>query len=164
MNTDKDIERALHKMQEICSSKETCSQEVLVKLLKMNLIHDEAYKIIETLKLEKYIDDQRFANYFVRDKLRFNKWGKNKIKFELQKKITDKQLIVNALENVNIEESNEILEKELLKKWKSIEKKEEEPYKKLQKLIRLGLSKGFEYQEVMNLSKKIMKNEKISEI
>ncbi|HAN76897.1 MAG TPA: RecX family transcriptional regulator, partial [Bacteroidales bacterium] len=44
---------------------------------------DEISGIVEKLRAENYLNEARYAASFARDKFRFNKWGKNKIAFEL---------------------------------------------------------------------------------
>lgn len=43
-------------------------------------------RIVSRLLQERFIDESRFARYFVNDKLRFNKWGRVKINYEMQRK------------------------------------------------------------------------------
>jgi len=47
---------------------------------------EEADKAIARLVEQKFIDDARFARYFVKDKLKFNKWGRIKIGYALRQK------------------------------------------------------------------------------
>ena len=69
-----------------CSTAERCIQDVQKKIKAAGLTQEEGERIIARLLQEKFIDEHRFARYFVNDKLRFNKWGRIKIAYELQKK------------------------------------------------------------------------------
>ena len=69
-----------------CSTAEHCIQDVQKKIKAAGLSQEEGERIIARLLQEKFIDEHRFARYFVNDKLRFNKWGRIKIAYELQKR------------------------------------------------------------------------------
>lgn len=47
---------------------------------------DASERIIARLLKERFIDESRYTRFFVNDKLRFNKWGRVKIGYELYKK------------------------------------------------------------------------------
>ena len=74
---------AYHKATAICSKSETCSFDILTKLKGWDLNEEDSRAIIKLLIEEKYIDDERFARVYVKDKFRFNNWGKQKIAFML---------------------------------------------------------------------------------
>ena len=57
-----------------CSTAERCIQDVQKKIKAAGLSQEEGERIIARLLQEKFIDEHRFARYFVNDKLRFNKW------------------------------------------------------------------------------------------
>ena len=76
----------LHRAAAYCSASERCIQDVQKKIKAAGLSQEEGERIIARLLQEKFIDEHRFARYFVNDKLRFNKWGRIKIAYELQKR------------------------------------------------------------------------------
>ena len=69
----------LNKAATYASRCEHCESEVREKLLTWGGSCEEADEIIAYLIEERYIDNQRYANSYVKDKFRFNHWGKYKI-------------------------------------------------------------------------------------
>ena len=69
-----------------CSTAERCIQDVQKKIDAAGLPPDASERIIARLLKERFIDESRFTRFFVNDKLRFNKWGRVKIGYELYKK------------------------------------------------------------------------------
>ena len=75
-------EQALARLQRQCSKAEYCCGQVRKKLQRWSLGNAAAGKasftsaqiesIVEALQKEKFVDDARFANAYVRDKARFS--------------------------------------------------------------------------------------------
>ena len=116
MTTNEALSRAM----KLCSTKEYAPSEIEQKLLDWGLQETAISEIIETLRKEKFLDEFRMARYFANDKLRFNKWGKVKIKYMLQQKQVSREAITEALEQIEEELYQKILIEELVKKRKSI--------------------------------------------
>ena len=87
-----------------CSTAEHCIQDVQKKIKAAGLSQEEGERIIARLLQEKFIDEHRFARYFVNDKLRFNKWGRIKIAYELQKRNIPAPIRSEALEGIDEKE------------------------------------------------------------
>lgn len=68
-----------NKAEAYCSSVERCVSEVEAKLEQWGADNGIKERVIEHLIKEKYIDQQRYCAAFVRDKYRFNQWGRLKI-------------------------------------------------------------------------------------
>ncbi len=133
---------ALSKVMFICSRQEKCCSDIRKKLRDWNLSYDDQDEIIQTLIDEKFINEERYTNFYVRDKFRFNKWGKIKISHHLKQKQIPDHLIENALDQINEEDYKESLDDILSHKIKSI--KEDDPYQLRAKLYRFAQSRGFE--------------------
>ena len=71
-----------------CSTVERCIQDVQKKIKAAGLTQEEGERIIARLLQEKFIDEHRFARYFVNDKFRFNKWGRIKSLTNFKKEIS----------------------------------------------------------------------------
>ncbi len=137
-----DYKQALYKAAALCSQQERCVSEIQKKLDNWDITEEESVKIIQYLIEEKYIDEQRFANYFVRDKFRFNGWGKIKIRYQLkQKKIADSN-IDNAMEEIDLSEYETKLAELLQGKLRQIKNKD--VWQTKAALARFGQSRGFE--------------------
>ncbi|MGI6717673.1 MAG: regulatory protein RecX [Bacteroidales bacterium] len=88
----------------LCSKKEMCFFDVLNYLRKYkNLTKEEKIEIANKLKEENFIDEQRFANAFVNDSYKYNKWGKLKIINELKSKNIPQDIIDNAINTIDPE-------------------------------------------------------------
>lgn len=113
-------------------------------------------KIINSLIEDKFVDDNRFAKSFVREKFRFNNWGRIKITYALKQKRIPESTIILALEEIEEEEYLHVLETELIKKKKSIKVKNQFDLKG--KLLRFGQSKGFEIEYILRVIKSLTQN------
>jgi regulatory protein len=145
--------QALSKAMAICSKAEKCVSDIQTKLNEWGIEFADTQKIIKTLIAEKFIDEERFTRYFVRDKFRFNQWGKVKIVFMLKSKKIPATLIEDALQEISDEAYLELLVKLLKDKEKKTKFVNE--YDKKGKLIRFAQSKGFEFEVINEALKSI---------
>ncbi len=137
----------LHRAAAYCSSAERCIQEVEKKIADAGLSPEASERIISHLVKEKFIDESRFSQSFVNDKLRFNKWGRVKIGYELRKKNIPSSCYSDALESINEEEYHSILLSLLKAKKKSTRGKDERDI--FYKLLRFAAGRGFESNEAI---------------
>ena len=86
--------------------------------------------------------------------MRFNKWGKLKISFELNQRKLPKNVIIEAVSLINENEYFELLKKETKKKLRSLNDKD--PYVKKGKLHRFASSKGFESDVIFKVLDDVM--------
>ncbi|WP_372755969.1 regulatory protein RecX [Labilibaculum sp.] len=154
--TPKEIskESALSKVMFICSRQEKCSFDIRKKLRDWNISSDDQDEIIQSLIDEKFLSEERYTNFYVRDKFRFNKWGRIKISHQLRQKQIPESLIETALQQLNNEEYLENLNDILKSKMRSI--KENDPYQLKAKLFRFAQGRGFEAQLSLKLIEKII--------
>jgi len=136
------FDELLHKAASYCSISEHCISEVELKLKAWGVDTDKSDKIINRLIAEDFINEKRFCIAFVKDKFRFNKWGKIKISYALKQKQLDNNLINDALNIIDEGEYQEMLAELLKAKVKTI--KWEYEYEKMGKLFQFAQSKGFE--------------------
>lgn len=132
----------LHKAASYCSISEHCISEVEEKLNAWGVSDQDKATIIERLMAEDFINEKRFSNFFVKDKFRFNKWGKIKISYALKQKGISNELINNALNTIDEGEYEELLASILKTKLSGL--KYEYEYEKQGKLFRFAQSRGFE--------------------
>ena len=135
-------QEALSYTMDLCSRQEKCSREIREKLKKFKLPEAHVEKVLQTLKKEGFIDESRYAGMFVRDKLRFNRWGKIKIRFMLSSKQIPEEIIRDAIDGIDDHNYLEILKEELIKKRRQI--KDNDPFKVRNKLARFAQQRGFE--------------------
>jgi regulatory protein len=133
---------ALNKMMAQCSRREFCSEDIRDKLQLWGLKSDDTVKIINILIKENFLNELRFSTAFVKDRFNYNKWGKVKISAHLRaKKITD-NIIRTALDSIDDEIYKKVLKDLITGHKKSVKAKNR--YDLKAKLLRFGLSKGFE--------------------
>ena len=142
-------EQALIKAQNICASQERCKDDIRKKLYDWKMLSMEIEKILKKLVEDNFIDENRYAGYYVRDKYKLNKWGRIKIEFSLRQKQIEQSIIASALDEINEKEYKEIFRNELTKKRKSL--KNEEKYKLKEKLMRFAQSRGYEVELTVSM-------------
>ncbi|HNQ60499.1 MAG TPA: regulatory protein RecX [Bacteroidales bacterium] len=132
-----------------CAFEERCSYDLRLKLEQWGVTEDKISEIIQQLTREGFIDDGRFARMFVQGKFHNLKWGKIKIKAELQRHHISNELTEQAIALLDDDEYKKSLLKILNNKRKSLSK--ELPDVARQKLIRFALSKGYEAELIYSL-------------
>jgi regulatory protein len=132
----------LNKAATYASRYEHCESEVREKLASWGATDEEVEAIIEYLVEERYIDNQRYANSYTKDKFRFNHWGKYKIGMMLRAKNIGNEEIDEALGLIDEEEYLEKLQQILKDKLRSLKYSSE--YEKKGKLFKFAQSRGFE--------------------
>ena len=137
---------ALKRMEAYCASAEHCRTEVTDKLLRWGLPYDTANRIVDRLEQEKFIDEERYCNAFIRDKFRFAKWGKQKIDQALRLKKIDPYTYRPLLNRIDPQEYHATLQALLDAKRRSIRTGSD--YERNGKLIRFALSRGFTADDI----------------
>ena len=135
--------QALKKFIVLCAKTEHCSGEIMEKMYKMGLPEDAKTRIMEKLTKYSYVDDERFTNAYVYDKIRYNKWGRRKIEQALWAKRIDNKIANLVLDAVPDEEYLSVLRPLLKSKYPTI--KAETDYERSVKLIKYALGKGFTF-------------------
>ncbi len=138
--------QALSKAMALCSKSEKCVSDIQQKLNDWGVEPADAQKIIKTLIAEKFIDEERYVRFFVRDKFVFNQWGKVKIAFMLKSKKVPAALVGEALRGIDDEAYLDLLVKLLEDKSKKTKFVNE--YDRKGKLVRFAQSRGFEFDTI----------------
>jgi len=137
-----DYKEALLRASALCSRQEQCTGHIKEKLRAWNVNDDDVNRIIKKLQEENFLNDQRYAAFFVKDKFRFNRWGKIKISFILRQKGIVGETIREALEQINQEDYFQTC-LDLIKS-KSATLKEKNQFARKAKLFRFASNRGFE--------------------
>ncbi len=149
---------AIRALTALCSKKELCVSEIARKIRIWEFDNSTSLKIIEFLLKNNFVNEQRYANAFVNDKFKFNKWGKYKIENSLKAKFIPETIIDNALQLIPKEDSNKQIFDQLFKKLKSI--KSTDKYQIRSKLYRFGISRGFDPDAIqISIDKIVEKSE-----
>lgn len=127
----------------LCAQAEHCQQEMRDKMKRWELDEMAQNRVVARLIKERYIDDERYARAFVKDKILYNKWGRRKIQQGLWMKRIDDDIQKRVLDEVDDEEYLNVLKPLLNQKRKSI--KAQSDYELNQKLVRFALGRGFTF-------------------
>ena len=127
----------------LCAQTEHCQYEMLEKMRKWELPEECQIRIMERLVKDHYVDDERFARAFVKDKIRYNKWGRRKVEQALWLKRIHEDIRKCVLDEVDDEEYLNVLRPLLKQKRKTT--KAQNDYELNQKLIRFALGRGFTF-------------------
>jgi regulatory protein len=133
---------ALKKAMALCAGREMCCHDIRQKLISWGLKDDSTDKILNILTKGKFIDEERYAIAFSKDKFRYNKWGKLKIGSGLRMKKIPDELVRKALDSINETEYLGLLKNIIAKQQKTVRAKNQ--YDLKGKILRHCLSKGFE--------------------
>ena len=144
-NHEWSMEQLCAKAEAYCATAEYCIWEVRHKLQQWEATPEQEEKIIAHLQEARFIDEQRYCNAFVHDKLLYQGWGRMKMRAQLQVKHLPSQAIEQALNAIDTEEYNRILNRVMTSKKRTI--KSSDPQAR-EKLIRFLLQRGFTYEEV----------------
>ncbi len=144
MNQEQHI--AYDKAAILCSRSEKCTSEIQEKLKQWGLSTEASVPVIEQLITEKYLNDERFARAYVKDKFRFNHWGKQKIEYMLRAKKINQEILDRAFEEIIEEDYAENLLKLIADKEKSVKAKDK--YDKRNKIMRFAMGRGFESDKI----------------
>jgi regulatory protein len=127
----------------LCARAEHCQQEMRDKMKRWGLDEQVQERIVARLVKERFVDDERYARAFVKDKVRYNKWGRRKVQQGLWMKRIDEDIQQRVLADVDDKEYLEVLRPLLKQKRKST--KAENDYELNQKLMRFALGRGFTF-------------------
>ena len=127
----------------VCAQAEHCEQEMRDKMKRWEIDAATQDSIIARLVQERYIDDERYARAFVKDKIRYNNWGRRKVQQALWMKRISDEIQQRVLDEIDDKEYLDVL-KPLLKQRRKTTKANND-YELNQKLVRFALSRGFDF-------------------
>lgn len=136
----------IEKLERYCAYQERCTSDVVKKMASLNVDGISQNKLIQELKDSGFIDDRRYALFFLKSKVNTKRDGIQKIVYALKQKKIDAQIISEVLLEIDRDTYTENIELLIQRKWAQISIKND---KKLgiQKLIRYLMSKGYKYDE-----------------
>lgn len=150
-----DYKEALRRASALCGQQEQSAGHIRDKLHAWNVSENDAEKILKQLYEENFLDDNRFAGFYAKDKFIFNGWGKIKISYMLRQKGIGDQDIQEALDHIDEEAYFQACLK--LIQRKSALLKDKNRFTKKGKLFRFASGRGFEpdlIHRVLNLIEK----------
>ena len=143
MKKEMNEQEAYLQLAALCAQAEHCEQEMRDKMKRWELDETVQNRVINRLTEERYIDNERYARAFVKDKIRYNKWGRRKVQQALWMKRIDTDIQQRVLDEIDEKEYLDVLRPLLKQKRKSI--KAGNDYELNQKLVCFALSRGFTF-------------------
>jgi regulatory protein len=143
----------LQKIQYFCSYQERCIRETEEKLRDWTVQKKLIPGIINQLIEEDYINEERFAKVYAGGKFRVNKWGRQKIGFELKLKGIPQGLIRKGLEEIDEADYRHTLRELILKKRKVIKPEKEMNIR--EKILTFAQGKGYETELILTSLKEL---------
>lgn len=134
-------EQALKRLAALCAKSEHCTGEADEKMQQWGLSEQQRARVMAKLIDGKFIDDERFASYFVHDKIKFNHWGLRKIEMALRQKHVSESVIGPALDDIDDGEYIRILRPMIQQKMNSVTGRTE--YERAMKTIKWAMGRGF---------------------
>ena len=142
---------ALNRAAAYCTTCERCVSEVSGKLVAWGMNVEQQQRIIDRLICENFIDEARYCRAFVNDKVRFNRWGRNKILYALREKRVDETLIKAAVGPIDNDEYMSARIAVVAAKRRELKGKDD--YLSKQKILRYAASRGYEPTLIMDTLK-----------
>ena len=139
-------DEALAALMRLCARAEKCEGDARRLMRGWGLAASDAEQVLARLVRERFIDDARYAEAFVREKMRLSGWGEYKIRAALQRKEIARETIDAALAATDRTGMADRLRTQLERKAKML--RVENRYELKTKLIRYGLALGYDYETV----------------
>lgn len=146
--------KVLDRMRVLCSRREYCRSDIFSKALRcLDGNIDAAETIVASLEKDGYLCELRYASSFARDKSVISGWGEKKIRYMLASKGVPRDIISQALEEIDSSSADARLVKLLENKYRSLK---DDPQCRL-KMLRFGLGRGYDYEKVESVLKDIIR-------
>ena len=148
-------EQALQSLMRMCARSERSSGDALRLMKRWGVADEDARKVLQRLQNERFIDDSRFAEAFVRDKINLSSWGAYKIKSALRAKGVSREVIESVVEPMlGKTNMSERLEEMMQRKLRTL--KYNSPYEAKTKLIRFAASRGYDMEQAIDCASKVI--------
>jgi regulatory protein len=138
-----EYQTAKAKLESFCAYQERCTHEVKEKIRVFDLSDVEVVELIDFLRTNKYLDEERFARSYASGKFVIKGWGRIKIRSHLKAKFVSNDLIQLGLSEIDEDTYIERMKHLAQRKWSELST-EKNPWIKKQKLFRFLAGKGYE--------------------
>lgn len=149
----KTADEALQSLMRLAARAERSSGDALRLMRTWGVAESDRQRVLQTLIEQRFIDDSRYADAYVREKSRLAGWGARKITLNLRQKGVTQDIIDQALQQLDSETVADRLADRLRRKAKSV--KASNDYEFRAKLIRYGLSLGYDYEAIEDALKTV---------
>ena len=147
-------EIAMKRAASFCAESVRNVAEVERKLRKWGVDDDDIDSIIDRLKSDDFLNEERYCKAYINDRFKLNHWGKVKIRYELGKRDVDRQYVDAALADIDDDEYIEVLKEVVEAKRRTL--KETDTYSASAKILRYALTRGFESDIVSKILKDVL--------
>lgn len=142
MEREMTFDEALDRCRFLAAKGECCTFDLEQKMRNWGVQSTDIQRVIESLVAERFVDNLRFATAYVRDKTRFNHWGRVKTTLMLRQKHIDKQTINEAFNELPESDYQRAFEAERDKKLRQL--RALKPFERNRKTAAYLIQKGFE--------------------
>lgn len=151
--------QALEALQRLCARSEKSSGDALRLMRQWGVEEADRPTVLEALLRDRFIDDRRYAEAYVREKSHLSGWGSYKIRQGLQRKGVAQPLIEEALRQLSPDQGEACLFELLGRKMRTLKPKDR--YDLRAKLLRYALSRGYDYATSGEQVDKLLKTENL---
>lgn len=153
----KSAEQALTSLMNLCAKSEKCSADARRLMRGWGVSTADAERVLQRLVAERFIDDSRYAEAFVREKINLSGWGVYKITATLRQKGISGELISSALELCSGVDMAERLGSILTRKLRTVKAKNSADLRA--KLLRYALGQGYDFSTAKEVVESLVKSE-----
>nr|WP_314772995.1 regulatory protein RecX [uncultured Porphyromonas sp.] len=144
-------QEAYARLASYCAQTERSPSDLRRRMQRLELEEELQAELLTRLEAEGFVSGERFARAFVHDKHRFNGWGPRRLEHELRRHGIASSVIAAALEELEEETSAEDEEPRVLQLLRAKQRSIPaglERRKAYDRLMRFGLYRGYDYDEV----------------
>lgn len=138
-------EQAFSQLAARCAAAEYCPDDMRRKMAAWLLPEGAEERILQRLVDNRFIDENRYAEAFARDKFRYNRWGAQRIRIELQRRHIAPGIIETALGTIDETDADDTLCRLLAQKRRTT--RGHSAYEVKMKLLRFALGRGFSMEQ-----------------
>ena len=154
----KEFEKQLAKMRRWCAMQERCTVEVKIHAAASGISDKNTAKIIEQLKEEGFINEERFAKLYAGGKFRNKKWGRSRIKGEHRARQISEEAIREGIKEIDEEQYRKNIVEMVEHKIATTDHSNPILFK--HRLSKLAIAKGYEPDLVYQIIDELMKEKK----
>jgi regulatory protein len=146
--------KVLDRLQAQCSKREYCSSDIMRKAMTaFDGDREQALKLLDSLVQDRFVDDSRYAAAFAREKSRLSGWGPAKISYTLVGKGILREVVREALKEIDEAEADRKMRSVLETKYRTLAGDPQEKFK----LLKFGLTRGYDYDKIAPVVDDILK-------
>lgn len=150
----KSAAEALQSLMRLCARGERSTGDAMRLMRTWGVPEGERQAVVDRLVAQRFIDNGRYAELYVREKSRLSGWGAHKIAMQLRTKGVEKEVIAEALATIDRDEQGDRLAEKLSRKMRTT--KAQSDYEMRGKLLRYALGLGYDYDDANTALDKIM--------